>query len=187
MMKLRDKIWKPFLHFPIIQTLAHLVFASELRLVKLDKENIEEENKQLAKNLVYEAQYLYKENQISELHDDRMINLSPSTASDLQEKSFSEQYHDQEKYKTDIKSLSEQYHDANQFEKQIFAHVQEFKIFEAFLEGAPQSILQFVILLKEDKISGDWYTWFTIFVSFLTFSKTTAEIFLQHPTHVIMK
>ena len=164
MMKLKDRIWKPLHHFPMFQTLAHAVFASELRLVKRDKENIEEDNKQLAKNLVDEAQNLYRENQISELPD----------AS-------------QEKYKADIKSFSDQYHDANDFEKEIFANVQEFKLLEAFLEGAPQSILQFVIMLKEDEISNDPYTWFTICVSFLSFSKTTAEIFLQHPTNVITK
>ena len=164
MMKLKDRIWKPFHHFPMFQTLAHAVFASELRLVKRDKENIEEDNKQLAKNLVDEAQNLYTENQISELPD----------AS-------------QEKYKADIKLFSDQYHDANDFEKEIFANVQEFKLLEAFLEGAPQSILQFVIMLKEDEISNDPYTWFTICVSFLSFSKTTAEIFLQHPTNVITK
>ena len=148
-----DIIPKPLQHFPLIQTLIHSIFTMQLQCVLADKKAIEEENKQLPLKVIKEF----------------------SCFEDFVEK--------KEENKSRIQQLAKEYHDACEFEKKLLGLFQEFKIMEGFLEGAPQSVLQIVIMLREYE-DVDWFTYFTITTSFFCFSKTTAEIFLIHPSKV---
>ena len=148
-----DIIPKPLQHFPLVQTLIHSIFTVQLHCVQADKKAIEEESKGLPIKVMKEL----------------------SNAEEYNEK--------KEENKTKIQQLAIDYHDACEFEKKLLGLFQEFKIMEGFLEGAPQSVLQIVIMLREYE-DVDWFTYFTITTSFFCFSKTTAEIFLIHPSKV---
>ena len=148
-----DIIPKPLQHFPLIQTLVHSIFTIQLHCVQADKKAIEEENKGLPIKVMKEL----------------------SNSEDFSEK--------KEENKARIQQIAKQYHNACEFEKKLMGSFQEFKIMEGFLEGAPQSVLQIVIMLREYE-DVDWFTYFTIATSFFSFSKTTAEIFLIHPSKV---
>ena len=78
-------------------------------------------------------------------------------------------------------------YNAKKYQKQIMGDYFNFKKIETFLEGVPQSILQLEIALQDHKIEDvDWFTWLTISTSIVSFTFTTADIFLQHPTKVDM-
>ena len=148
-----DIIPKPLQHFPLVQTLVHSIFTVQLQCVQADKTAIEKESKGLPIKVIKEL-------------------------------SNTEEYNEKkEENKTKIHQLAKDYHDACEFEKKLLGAFQEFKIMEAFLEGAPQSVLQIVIMLREFE-DVNWFTYFTIAISFFSFSKTTAEIFLIHPSKV---
>ena len=56
------------------------------------------------------------------------------------------------------------------------------KMYEAFLEGGPQSILQLTILMQKG-LSSPWQL-FTIVTSFLTFCLCATEMLQNYPTRV---
>ena len=57
------------------------------------------------------------------------------------------------------------------------------KLYEAFLEGGPQSILQFTILMKSGII--DYFQIFTLATSLLSFSRTATSLYLGFSTKVL--
>ena len=54
------------------------------------------------------------------------------------------------------------------------------KLFEAFLESGPQSAVQIMIIMKNGV--SDRFQLFTLFTSFLSFSKTATKLYLEYPT-----
>ena len=58
--------------------------------------------------------------------------------------------------------------------------VLKMKLFEAFLESGPQSIVQLMIIMKNGV--SDNFQLFTLFTSFLSFSKTATKLYLEYPT-----
>ena len=61
-------------------------------------------------------------------------------------------------------------------------YLAEYRIFEAFLEGAPQSILQLYIILSSCSIQD--FQWLTLVSSFMAFTYASSEIYLKCPTKV---
>ena len=92
----------------------------------------------------------------------------------------------------EIKEMSQKYNLAKIYQSEIMGTYYNFKLLESFLEGAPQSMLQLVIIFQtkscqdtdsfDEKI--DPSTWFSIAVSFVSFTLTAAGIYTQHPTEV---
>ena len=83
--------------------------------------------------------------------------------------------------------MSQEYYLAKTYQSEIMGIYYNFKLLESFLEGAPQSILQLVIIFQtksdfDEKV--DPSTWFSIAVSFVSFTLTAAGIYTQHPTEV---
>ena len=90
-------------------------------------------------------------------------------------------------YINQIKELARKRQEAKNHELKIHGDIYDFKIMESFLEGAPQSVLQLVIILQNYELSNvDLFTWINIFISFASFSKTAAGIYSYHPTQVIL-
>ena len=58
------------------------------------------------------------------------------------------------------------------------------KIYETFLEGAPQSMLQLYIVLETGNITE--LQWATLLSSFFSFTYSATGIFLEYPTKVRM-
>ena len=92
---------------------------------------------------------------------------------------------DKEKYLKDIRDILKEYKEAKDYQNHIRGEFHDFKIMESFLEGAPQSILQITIILQEETLKQvGWDTWFSIGLSFFTFSLGAAGIYSERPTKV---
>ena len=85
----------------------------------------------------------------------------------------------------DINELAQKRKEAKQYQLKLQGTFYDFKLMESFLEGAPQSILQLVIIFQEKKLYQlEWFSIFNIGLSFISFTKTACEVFNQHPTQV---
>ena len=83
---------------------------------------------------------------------------------------------------TQVRNLANSSHESKKKYEMVLASFYQSKIFESFLEGAPQSILQLTIVLQTGEISS--IQWFAIATSFLSVAYSSSGIFLQHPTKV---
>ena len=85
----------------------------------------------------------------------------------------------------EIKELAKQRNEARQYQLKLQGTFYDFKLMESFLEGAPQSILQLVIIFQDKHLYElEWFSIFNIGLSFISFTKTACEVFNQHPTQV---
>ena len=85
----------------------------------------------------------------------------------------------------EIKCILKNYKEAKDHQNEIKGEFHDFKIMESFLEGAPQSILQLMIILQQETlIQVGWDTWLSIGVSFLNFTYGAAGIYCERPTKV---
>ena len=82
-----------------------------------------------------------------------------------------------------IQTLAEKRYLAKKYQEVIMGAFYECKMMETFLENAPQSILQLTIVMQTGIITKMQY--FNIFTSFLSFTMTAGEIYLNHPTLVL--
>ena len=80
----------------------------------------------------------------------------------------------------EVKQIANMANDANVYTEELQGTFFDMKIYEAFLEGAPQSILQLYIILTSCEIKP--FQWFTLITSFLAFTYASSEIFLKCPT-----
>ena len=89
-------------------------------------------------------------------------------------------------YLEQIKYLVEKNVEARKQIRKVMGEICNFKIMETFLEGAPQSILQlYIVIQTNDEIKEvELFTWLTISISILSFTLTSVEIYLEHPTQV---
>ena len=182
-MKLRNKLCKPLQHFPFVQTFIHIGFFCQLRLINNDIKKINDEYQKLTKEVI-ERHKIYPiiKHKMSNFYDDNngilnKIEITQATEDD----GFRKYYIDK------IRVFAEMNYKAKKYQKQIMGDYFNFKKIETFLEGVPQSILQLEIALQDHKIEDvNWFTWLTISTSIISFTFTTADIFLQHPTKVDM-
>ena len=88
-------------------------------------------------------------------------------------------------YLEQIKYLVEKNVEARKQIRKVMGEICNFKIMETFLEGAPQSILQLYIVIQTKDIKEvELLTWLTITISILSFTLTSVEMYLEHPTEV---
>ena len=80
----------------------------------------------------------------------------------------------------EVKRIAKMANDANIYIEELQGTFFDMKIYEAFLEGAPPSILQLYIILTSCEIKP--FQWFTLITSFLAFTYASSEIFLKCPT-----
>ena len=73
---------------------------------------------------------------------------------------------------------------AREHEQRVLGDHYKSKIYETFLEGAPQSMLQLYIVLETGIITG--LQWATLLSSFFSFTYSATGIFLEYPTKVSM-
>ena len=94
-----------------------------------------------------------------------------------------------------IEDIVKEYKAAKDYQKEIDGDFHQFRIMESFLEGAPQTILQLMIVFQEERIGElnheNWWklllsvwSWISIIISFSTFSLGAAGIFTEGPTEV---
>ena len=150
----------------MMQTFIHSGFLCELNIVRDFIKKIDETFQDLTKSTIKNFKDTCGKNEASdEINFDRNV------------------------YITEIKEMAQKKKDAKNYQLEVQGTFYNFKIMESFLEGAPQSVLQFVIILQSEDLSDVnflEFRWINIFISFITFSKTATEIFLQHPTKVCM-
>ena len=95
-----------------------------------------------------------------------------------------------------IKALVNEYKKAKDYQNEVDGDFHYFRIMEAFLEGAPQTILQLTIIFQQEQIGeinyDTWFTillslwsWISIILSFTCFSLGAVGIFTQGPTKVV--
>ena len=64
----------------------------------------------------------------------------------------------------------------------LIGQFMDLKLYEAFLEGGPQSIVQLMIVMQGGLTS--YFQIFTIATSLLSFTLAASEIYLRYPTKV---
>ena len=64
----------------------------------------------------------------------------------------------------------------------LIGQFMDLKLYEAFLEGGPQSIVQLMIVMQGGLTS--YFQIFTIVTSLLSFTLAATEIYLRYPTKV---
>ena len=144
----RNTFFKPFCHFPLVQSLVHGTFLTELW-------------------------FLQK-------HMDRNMNEYDDYTQNLEEKSKmitdkKDQYDSLIKFARIHENIKQQILNIN-------SKLLEFKIYESFLEGGPQSILQISILMHIGFYG--WLQVFTVGSSMFTFTLASMNMYLHYPTKV---
>ena len=82
----------------------------------------------------------------------------------------------------ELRRLAKLAHETNMYSQKVEGEFYDMKILEAFLEGAPQTVLQLYVVLSTCNIED--IQWVTLITSFLAYTKTCSEIFLRCPTEV---
>ena len=82
----------------------------------------------------------------------------------------------------EIRKLAKQAYETKMYTEQVEGIFYDMKILEAFLEGAPQTVLQLYIVLTTCNIEN--FQWVTLITSFMAYTKNCCEIFLRCPTEV---
>ena len=142
MVKLRNRLPKFLLHFPLIQVFTHFSFFMEL--VELDR--LQRANMKVFKSISNEEM-------------DNLINNK--------------------------KKIIEQvliYDELTKQRSEVFQEVVKFKLFEAFLEGSPQIILQIYIVAQTGFSS--WIQIISLIISIISTSYSAHELYQAYPTKV---
>ena len=139
-------------HFPLFQTLRHLGFILKQRLIQHDIHCITKEHGEFTEKV---------------LNDQKSEPLT-----DLKIKDYNKELCEKAKKFLDIK----------QHQQITQGEVLRFKLYEGFLEGAPQATLQLYIVFQTGHI--EWSQIVSISISFLAFTYSATELFLSFPTKV---
>ena len=81
-----------------------------------------------------------------------------------------------------MRDKAQKFLEVKKYQQRIQGEVLDFKLYETFLEGAPQAALQFYIVFQTGRI--EWSQIVTISISFLAFTYSATGLFLNYPTKV---
>ena len=155
MVDFKKKVPRPLQHLPLIQTIIYLGFFFEFQFLHQEIYEITKKFQKVSREINEEFQ---REGQ-----------------------KFSKETKIQ-KLK-EIRYYAKKAHDAKTYQNQVKADFYDLKIYETYLEGAPQSVLQLYIILHTCSIEP--FQWGTLITSFMAFSYASAEIYLTYPTKVL--
>ena len=146
-------------HFPLIQPFIHLSYMLEFQLLE---EKLQENYKNYIQhiNKIVNGDY---DTSLEKLAEDQRLNIEDHDKNALYK--FAKINDDIIKQRTFLQ-----------------AEFLDMKLFETFLEGGPQSILQIAIIIIYGP--SDYWQYVTIATSLLSFCLSATYMYLQYPTKV---
>ena len=146
-------------HLPFMQSLTYMAYFFELRMAQRDIHYLKAEHEDFTKDVLDDFDHWASQG----LNEERRKTC-----------------------KDELETKAKKYHDATRFYKYLESKVTEFNRYETFLEGAPQSVLQFYVLLQyaQCEIQTRWMLPTSMVISYLCFAYSAADTFLSYPTKV---
>ena len=175
-------------HIPMMQTFAHCAFFLELLFLDQDKKQINKDYQDLCQQII--DKYLVSSDgrqENSDSPDDVAIAIDDIwDRTNFEDFIKRNQFNDKDEIFEAIRQLVNKHDKALMYEKYLLGLVYQFKLSETFLEGAPQSILQLSILLEQwdPQNPPTSLQYFSFLTSFVSFTLSATQLYLQHPTKV---